>query len=110
MLAGFVAFLDEWDAIASSSDSFLWDTDVDPEQVEFLSLAMHRVASELDEAAQRRGYRLMPDVAEPFYRAVVTGFLDAMAAESPTLAAYAEDLRSAWPGLDDDEGPISDNG
>jgi hypothetical protein len=110
VMAGFVGFLDEWELIASTSDAFLWDTDVDTEQVEFLALALHRVASELNEAALRRGYALMPPESAPFYRAVVNGFLDAMAAESPTLAAYAEELRSSWPGLDGQEGTNSDSG
>jgi hypothetical protein len=110
VLAGFVGFLDIWETVASASDEFLWDTDVDTEQIEFLALALHRVASELDEAARRRGYALMPSKSAPFYRAVVNGFLDAMAGESPTLAGYAEELRSSWPGLDTEEGPISDNG
>ena len=99
VLAGFVGFLDEWEAIASSSDTFLWDTDVDTEQIEFLALALHRVASEVDESARARGYPLMPPEGAPFYRAVVNGFLDAMGAESSTLAAYAEELRSSWPAL-----------
>jgi hypothetical protein len=109
VLEGFVGFLDEWQAIASSSDPFLWDSDVDAEQVEFLALALHRIATELDAEAQQRGYRLMPADGEPFYRAVVSGFLDAMSSENATLAAYAEDLRSSWPGLASDEGTISDN-
>ena len=109
VLGGFVGFLDEWDVIASASATFLWDTDVDTEQVEFLALALHRIASELTEAARRRGYALMPEQGAPFYRAVVNGFLDAMATESPTLAAYAEELRSSWPTLAE-EGSISDNG
>jgi hypothetical protein len=109
VLAGFVGFLDEWDTIAASSATFLWDTDVDTEQVEFLALALHRIASELTEAARRRGYAFMPEQGAPFYRAIVNGFLDAMAAESPTLASYAEELRSSWPTLAE-EGSISDNG
>jgi hypothetical protein len=100
VMAGFVGYLDQWERIASTSDAFLWDTDVDTEQIEFLALALHRVATELDAAARQRGFALMPPEGEPFYRAVVNGFLDAMAAESPTLATYAEELRSSWPGLD----------
>lgn len=97
--AGFAAFLGEWETVARASPTFLWETDVDPEQVEFLALALHRVASELSEAAVRRGYGLMPEAGAPFYRAVVTAFLDAMGGESRALAAYSEELRSSWPGL-----------
>jgi hypothetical protein len=96
---GFLGFLDEWEAVAAAGPTFLWDTDVDPEQIEFLALALHRVASSLSDAAVRRGHGLMPEAGTPFYRAIVTAFLDAMAAESRTLAAYAEELRSSWPGL-----------
>jgi hypothetical protein len=100
-LAGFVRFLDEWEAVAAHSTTFLWEADVDPDTVEYLALALYRFASELDEAARRRGFDLMPDEAMPFYRAVVTAFLDAMATESEAIAAYAEDLRTDWPRLHD---------
>jgi hypothetical protein len=99
VLAGFAGFLDEWEAVAGRSSTFLWETDVDPEQIEFLALALYRLASDLAEAAERRGYGLMPPEGLLFYRVVVNGFLDAMTAESRSLAAYAEELRSTWPGL-----------
>jgi hypothetical protein len=102
VLDGFIGFLDEWDAIVAKSPTFLWETDVDPEQIEFLALALYRLATDLAEAAQRRGYALMPAEGLLFYRVVVNGFLDAMTAESRSLAAYAEELRSTWPGLAED--------
>jgi hypothetical protein len=50
VLNGFVDFLDEWDAIAASP-TFLWETDVDAEQIEYLALALYRLASDLADAA-----------------------------------------------------------
>jgi hypothetical protein len=97
VLEGFLGFLDEWEALADASPTFLWETDVDPEQIEFLALALFKIASSLEVADQ--GPTGAPLDGELFYRSFVTAFLDAMEAESRSLAAYAEELRSSWPNL-----------
>lgn len=97
VVAGFVSFLDDWEEVARSSETFLWETDVDPEQVEFLALALFKIAVSLDDQVGGTG---RPPAADDFYQAFVTSFLDAMTAENEALAAYAEELRSSWPDLD----------
>jgi hypothetical protein len=42
----------------------------------------------------------MPVAGIPFYRAFIEAFLHAMALENKSLAAYAEELRSSWPGVE----------
>jgi len=97
VLQGFLGFLDEWESIAERASTFLWETDVDAEQIEFLALALFKIASSLDTPA--RGSSGAPLPGELFYRSFVNAFLDAMSAENRSLAAYAEELRSSWPGL-----------
>jgi hypothetical protein len=99
VMAGFLGFLDEWEAIARSSDAFLWETEVDPEQIEFLAHALYKIAASFAEQYAASDLTITPAGGALFYRSFVNAFLDAMSAESRSLAAYAEELRSTWPYL-----------
>jgi hypothetical protein len=100
VLDGFRRLLAEWDRAAASSETFLWETDIDPEEAEFLAHALFNIASELFAAASRRGRYETPAAGAPFYRAFIEAFLHAMTLENRSLAAYAEELRTSWPGVD----------
>jgi hypothetical protein len=100
VLEGFRGFLDEWEEAARTSDPFLWETEVDPEQAEFLAHSLLNIARELEDLAARRGQYVMPPSGVPFYRAFIEAFLHAMTLENKSLAAYAEDLRASWPGVE----------
>lgn len=102
--AAFRGFLDEWQAAAEAGGEFLWATEVDPEQVEFLAHAFHHVAVALANAAERRGFPLAPSEGDEFYLALVTAFLDALGREGGARSEFAEELASTWPGLDLDDG------
>lgn len=93
-------YLDEWDAIAAHGGEFKWVADVDLEVVEYLVHAFYRVAAQLADAAERRGSRLMPDEAGPFYASLVTGLLAGLRTAGEPAADFAEELESFWPGLD----------
>jgi hypothetical protein len=100
VIDAFGAFLDEWERVARASEEFLWVGDIDPERVEFLAHAFSNVANALAAAAAHRGFSAGPVEGEPFYRAVVTGFLDALGLEGGSIGAYARELRASWPGLE----------
>ena len=100
----FSGFLDEWQAAAEADERFLWSTEIDPEQVEFLAHAFHHVALALAKAAERRGFGLAPQEGREFYLALVSAFLGALEREGGAAAEFAEDLGSTWPGLDLDDG------
>jgi hypothetical protein len=102
VLDGFQGFLTEWEDAARASDTFLWETEIDPEQAEFLAHALFNVASQLYAAADRRGTFETPPAGAPFYRAFIEAFLHAMTMENKSLAAYAEELRTSWPGVEFD--------
>jgi hypothetical protein len=100
VVEAFLAFLDEWEKVARADDRFLWVGEIDPERVEFLAHAFSNVANALSAAAAHRGSPAGPEEGEAFYRAVVTGFLDALGLEGGSVGAYARELRASWPGLE----------
>jgi hypothetical protein len=103
VITAFVGYLDMWQEVADASSTFLWEADVDAEQVQFLALALFRVASQVYDTVSVGRFPVMPDESIPFYRAMVEAFLDAMVEEGGSLGAYAEELRSTWPRLADGE-------
>lgn len=106
VVAGFEAYLDEWDHTAAAGDGeFLWSVDVDADQARYLAHAFFNVASGLATEAEARGFPISPSEGDEFYRALVTSLLDTMTTEGGPVAAFAEDLRDRWPGLKDDPDP-----
>jgi hypothetical protein len=97
--AGFEAYLSEWED-AIEGDEVRWESEVDVELLEYLVHAFYRVATRLAEEAERRGSRISPPEGEAFYRCVVTGLLDALSRSGNGRAAFAEELRSFWPGYE----------
>lgn len=102
LVEGFEAYLDRWESLAAAADELVWEEDLDPELVRYLAHAFHRIATGLATEAERRGYPISPPEGDEFYRALVTGFLDALEAESDTMREFAEELRATWPGLKDE--------
>lgn len=103
VVAAFVGYLDSWHEVAETSPTFLWEADVDAEHVQFLALALFRIASQVYDTVSVGRFPAMPDESIPFYRAMVEAFLDAMVEEGGSLRAYAEELRSTWPRLHEGE-------
>jgi hypothetical protein len=99
VVAAFVGYLDTWNEIAHHASIFLWEADVDAEEVQFLALALFRIASEVFDTMSIGRFPVMPDESIPFYRAMVEAFLDGMVEEGGSVGAYAEELRSTWPRL-----------
>lgn len=97
--ATFDSYLDEWDRTARRSPEFLWVTEVEAEQVEYLGHALLSMVRVLSEAAERRGYEESPPLGDAFYQAMVTGFLDALELEGGSAGKFAEELRDSWPGI-----------
>lgn len=71
-------FLDDWEEEATTGTEFVWSVDIDPEQIEFVTLAFFRVAGVLAEAAEARGYPISPPEGEEFYQALVNAVIDAL--------------------------------
>lgn len=100
-VATFVHYLDEWEKAAAGVDEVRWTAEIPADEAEYLSHAFFRIASNLANRAEERGYTLAPPVSEEFYRALVTSFLTALKEEGHGSDEFSEHLRSFWPGLED---------
>ena len=97
------SFLDEWDEAAADGPTFVWETDLAPDQLLMLGGAWLDIATALARNAETRGYPMSPPEGEAFYQALVTGFLDALDAAGDDYAELAGRLRADWPGLKTEE-------
>ncbi len=102
-VATFEHYLDDWEHTAGEADPFRWTDEVPSEEAEYLSHAFFRIVTNLAAQAEERGYALAPESGDEFYRALVSGFLDALEAEGHGSEEFAEHLRSFWPGLGTEE-------
>lgn len=99
MVELFEGYLDEWETCTADGADLRWETELDPDRVEFVMHAFQRIAEALARAATQRGFPLAPAEGELFYRALVTAVVAALGGESPARGAYAEQLRDEWPGF-----------
>jgi hypothetical protein len=99
VLGRFEHFLDEWTRVADKAPDFHWSADIDPEEIEFLAHLFLNLVQGLADEAERRGFPLAPSESDEFYRALVTGFLDALAQAGGSHMAFAHDLQESWPGF-----------
>ena len=95
----FSAYLDTWEAEAAGGDPFIWAGELEPERLEYLTHCFLRIVDHLSASASARGTVEAPPEGEAFYQALVSGIINALAAEGDSAGAYSEDLRSRWPGL-----------
>lgn len=102
VLAAFQGYLTEWER-AAVVEEFLWEEEVPGEIAEYHAHAFHQIADRMAEAAEARGESLQPPDGEAFYQALVMAIIDGLQMEDQTTAAYADHLRSFWPGFADGE-------
>lgn len=95
----FSAYLDTWEAEAAGGDPLIWSGALEPERLEYLTHCFLRIVDHLSASASARGSVEAPPEGEAFYQALVSGIINALAAEGDSAGAYSEDLRSRWPGL-----------
>lgn len=84
------AYVESWAGANRPGDLFRWQVDVDPDELEYLTNALYNLDLRLaDEAA--------PAEARAFHLVLVQALLFALAQESPSRAAFVEQLRPSWP-------------
>lgn len=93
----FAGYLTDW-IRAARGDEFVWEREIEPEQVEYHVHAFHQVAMMLARREERTGEPQAPAGGEDFYAAVLTGTLNALEAEGQASAAFARHLGEFWPG------------
>ena len=70
-----------------------WQPDVDPDELEYLAHAFFKLDTQLsDEVASPA-----PPEGRAFYLVLVRALLHALETESPSRAAFVDQLRSSWP-------------
>jgi hypothetical protein len=98
-VGGFEQYLTQWSDAAGDADPFVWDGEIDREEVEYLFHAFFRVATHLSMQADAAGAQAPAD-SEPFYRTLVFGLLHALDQEGDATSEFSQHLRSFWPGLE----------
>lgn len=78
-------------------ETFRWQAEVDPDELEYVLHALCNLDAELsDEARQSEGPGI-PAEGRTFYLVLVSALLHALEAESLTRAAFVDHLGSFWP-------------
>lgn len=93
-------YLEQWNETASQEAEVRWSHELSPDDLKYLLHAFHRLTVDVQEAAQRSEVPAFPDAASAFYRMLVRALLDAVAVESNGCAAWAADLGTFWPGVE----------
>ena len=97
-LAHFDSYLGHWRRMACDGTAdFRWEAEVDPDALEFFTLALYNLDRRLAAEVARGEREAGPVEAHAFNLVLVRGLLHALAAESPGRAAFAEQLRWSWP-------------
>ncbi len=83
------AYIESWAGANRPGGVFKWQVDVDPDELEYLTNALYNLDLRLaDEAA--------PAEARAFHVVLVQALLFALGEESPSRAAFVEQLRPSW--------------
>ena len=95
-LEGIERYFKQWMPQASVPDeAFRWRAQIDPDELEYLLCALLRLDARGD--ARRGQRRPAYDEGRVFFVVLVRALMHALETESPGRAAFAEQLRSAWP-------------
>ncbi|HZU73729.1 MAG TPA: response regulator [Acidimicrobiales bacterium] len=77
-VATFRSFLDSWEAMADSTEQFMWRGRARAVEVEVLAAEWARIDAMSDEQLARLGCRWSPPEGAPFFEALSSGVLDAL--------------------------------
>lgn len=97
-LDGIECYFRQWMPLAHILDeAFRWHTEIDPDELEYLVCALFSLDALLSGDAQRGQRRPAYDEGRLFFLVLVRALLHALETESPSRAAFADQLRGAWP-------------
>ena len=97
-LAHFDSYLGHWRRMACDGTAdFRWEAEVDPDSLEFFTLALYNLDRRLAAEVERGEREAGPVEAHAFNLVLVRALLHALAGESRGRAAFAEQLRWSWP-------------
>ena len=90
-------YVESWADVNRRGDVFQWQVDVEPDELEYLTNALYNLDMRLADEADRAPERTAPAEARAFHLMLVQALLFALAQDSPSRAAFVEQLRPAWP-------------
>ena len=97
-LDGIEGYFKQWMPQARLLDeAFRWQTEIDPDELEYLLHALVSVDARLSDDARRGQRRPTYDEGRLFFLVLVRALLHALETASPRRAAFADQLRAAWP-------------
>ena len=90
-------YVEQWKPKARSMHrNFRWHGEIEPDELEHLVHAFFTLDAQLSHELQ--GERsAAPDRGRDFYLVLVRALLHALEMDSPSRAAFADQLRSSWP-------------
>lgn len=91
------AYVNQWaQASGTCNGSFRWQTEIDPDELEYVTYAFYNLDLRLCEHVGRQESVPGPPEGRTFYLVLVRALLDALAGEGAARAAFAEQLRLVW--------------
>ena len=94
-IKGYVA---EWERTTARSDgSFRWQCELPPEDLEYLSNAFYNLDLHLRSNGRGGSGSALPAEGRAFHLVLVRALLSALALESPTHAAFVDQMQGSWP-------------
>jgi hypothetical protein len=101
VLDSFHTYLRQWRKAAERGPEFQWAEDIETDVLEYLVHALYNLTRAAIDRATKRGYFEIADEGREFYNVLVVALLDGLEVEGTEAAtAFAEELRSFWPGLE----------
>ena len=97
VLDDLAVYLDAWAGVDCAGDISRWQVDVYVDELEYLTNALYNLDLHLADQARQAPHRAAPAEARAFHLMLVQALLFALAQESPSRAAFVEQLRPSWP-------------
>ena len=97
VLDDLASYVESWAGANRCGDEFRWQVDVTPEELEYLTNALYNLDLRLADEACEAPERAAPAEARAFHLMLVQALLFALAQDSPSRAAFVEQLRPSWP-------------
>ena len=98
VLDGIQGYFTQWMPRARIlGEAFRWQTRIDPDELEYLLCALISLDARLSRDVRRGDRRPASEEGRLFFLVLVRALLHALATDSPGRAAFADQLREAWP-------------
>ena len=92
------AYVAEWErTTGNSGGAFRWQSDVHPDHLEYLTNALYNLDLRLAADGEPSAAAALSVEGRLFHLVLVRALLTALAGESPTHAAFVDQMRASWP-------------